>query len=67
MNNTVKFTVKDVMEYIDGCIRYWWKRRDEGNCEYAKYYIDAFQSVRISIFGGILSYAEYMLKKGEKR
>lgn len=30
------------------------EKRDEESCEFAKYYIDAFQSVRNSIFNELL-------------
>lgn len=44
----------EVKDYLDKCIKYWRKKRDEENCDYAKYYIDAFQSVRASVFGDVL-------------
>jgi len=57
----IGFTKKEVKEYLDGCIRYWRKQRDEKGkySEIAVYYIDAFQSVRTSLFGELLP-------KGEK-
>lgn len=44
----------EIKEYLDLVIKRWRQQRDEENCEYAKYYIDAFQSVRLSIFGSLL-------------
>ena len=41
---------EDIREYLDDCITFWRDKRDKENCKFAKYYIDAFQSVRISIF-----------------
>jgi len=52
--NIISFNEKAVKEYLDTRIRYWRKERDENNCEFAVYYIDAFQSVRSSLFGEIL-------------
>lgn len=49
----VDFEKKEVIEYLDLCIRYWRKARDNGD-EKAIYYVDAFQSVRISLFGDFL-------------
>lgn len=48
------FTEEQVKEYLDKCIRFWRKKRDEENSEIAKYYIDAYQSVRISLFNELL-------------
>lgn len=45
---------KSILKYLDGCIAFWRNKRDNENCEYAKYYIDAFQSVRKSLFGELL-------------
>lgn len=44
----------EIKKYLDSCIVYWRKKRDEESCEFAKYYIDAFQSVRNSIFDELL-------------
>ena len=53
--NIIKFTEKDVKKYLDKCIDIWRKKRD--NMENSKedrltaiYYIDAYQSVRMSLF-----------------
>ena len=50
MADKIPFTKKEIKKYIDQCIIFWRKKRDNENCEYAKYYIDAYQSVRTSIF-----------------
>lgn len=55
-NGTVKFTKKDVKEYLNNCINYWRKRRDNEakwteEHYIAKSYVDAFQSIKISLFG----------------
>lgn len=56
LNQVVEFTKEAVLEYLDTAIRFWCKRRDlfvEGDSE-AVLYIDAFQSVRASLFGELL-------------
>lgn len=53
-NNTVPFTEKDVKVYLDRAISFWRRKRDEGGIPHANYYIDAYQSVRISLFGETL-------------
>ena len=45
---------ESVLQYLDECITFWRTQRDNKNCKYAKYYIDAFQSVRNSLFGELL-------------
>lgn len=52
---------EDIEKYLDGCIRRWRNIRDsdgEGMTDAARtmavYYIDAFQSVRTSLFGQVL-------------
>ena len=57
MNKVIPFTKKAVKEYLDKCILYWRKKKKEG-CVYAHYYIDAFQSVRVSLFGKTLEKKE---------
>ncbi len=48
----IDFTEDAVMKYLDDCIEFWRKNRDDGlQSEKAKYYIDCFQSVRTSLFG----------------
>lgn len=53
-NNVVPFTKEGVKEYLNTCICFWRKSKEP----YAKYYVDAFQSVRISIFGKVLEQGE---------
>jgi hypothetical protein len=59
MNKIVPFKEKDVKEYLDNAINHWRMIRDldSGTDEHeaAVYYIDAFQSVRASLFGELLS------------
>ena len=43
-----------IKQYLDNSIRHWRIQRDSHDCKYALYYIDAFQSMRLSIFGEIL-------------
>ncbi len=50
----IEFTEEKVKGYLDDCIRYWRNRRDKEHDELAVYYIDAFQSVRTSLFGKLL-------------
>jgi len=52
---TVPFKEKAVRMYLDRCINYWRNRRDFEDDEEADHYIDAFQKVRISLFGKPLS------------
>jgi len=40
-----------VREYLDQCIRFWRKV----DYPFARYYINAFQSVRVSLFGELLN------------
>ncbi|MDF1536078.1 MAG: hypothetical protein P1S46_06180 [bacterium] len=54
MGKTVDFTEEAVLSYLDECINFWRNKRDKEEDPMAIYYIDAFQSVRISIFGDIL-------------
>ena len=49
-NDIIKFTKKDVMTYLDRAIDYWRARRKKGS-KMAIHYIDAFQCVRVSVFG----------------
>lgn len=56
MNDAVvPFTKEDVMLYLDLAIMRWRLRRDNDGSEIAEYYIDAYQSVRTSLFGETLS------------
>ncbi len=50
---TVPFTEKDVKHYLDACIRVWRVKRKSGD-KVAINYIDAYQGVRISLFGSML-------------
>lgn len=38
---------RDILKYLDKCIDFW----RGSNCSESKYYVDAYQSVRISLFG----------------
>lgn len=53
---TVKFDPIDIKNYLDGLIHYWRKERDKGTTPplVCRCYIDAYQSVRVSIFGKLL-------------
>jgi hypothetical protein len=54
---TVPFTEEAVRDYLDGNIRAWrnWRRTpDDPRRGMAMYYVDAYQSVRASLFGEIL-------------
>lgn len=48
---TVPFTEKDVKGYLDKAIEYW---RKCPATEMRDSYVDAYQSVRISLFGELL-------------
>jgi hypothetical protein len=52
---TVEFTEEAVKEYLDNAIRKWRQIRtselEEEGTTIAVYYVDAFQSVRESLFG----------------
>lgn len=50
---TIDFVEKDVKHYLDSCIRVWREKRQNGD-KFAVYYIDAYQSVRVSLFGSLL-------------
>ncbi len=49
---TVDFTEDAVKEYLDKCISHW--RRNAPPSDMRAHYVDAFQSVRVSIFGELL-------------
>ena len=53
----IEFTESKVKEYLDGRIRYWRNQRDNNTpyTQIAPCYIDAFQSVRTSLFGELLA------------
>ncbi len=50
MANTVPFEKSEVKNYLRRCVLHWRVKDAEGD-EIAKYYIDAFQSVSMSLFG----------------
>jgi len=50
MANTVPFEKSKVKNYLRRCVLHWRVKDAEGD-EVAKYYIDAFQSVSMSLFG----------------
>lgn len=58
MGKTISFDKKSVKEYLDSCIVFWRKKRDNAenpeDRNMAVHYIDAFQSVRNSIFDELL-------------
>jgi len=51
MGEHIEFTKAAVKEYLDRCISFWRREDVEGS----KYYIDAYQSVRTSLFGKLKS------------
>jgi hypothetical protein len=51
--NNVPFEKEDVKNYLDRCIIHWRAKQEAGD-KIAEYYIDAFQSARMSIFGKLL-------------
>lgn len=53
----IEFTEEAVKEYLDETIRFWRKRRYMDGNSMAMFYIDAFQSVRNSLFGETLALA----------
>lgn len=54
--NLVPLTRSAILDYLDAAIRSWRRERDGGErAELAPYYIDAYQSVRSSLFGETLS------------
>jgi hypothetical protein len=57
--DTVKFTKKEVKNYLDSVIIFWRKQRDDKitrgiDNQQEVCYIDAYQSVRVSLFGEML-------------
>lgn len=59
---TVTFTKKAVRKYLDDCIAFWRKKRERGGEDtfMNEHYIDAYQSVRISLFGETLPLNDMM-------
>lgn len=53
---TVDFSEEGIREFLDRTIRHW---RKVAPTEMQKHYVDAFQSVRVSLFG------ETLPKEGE--
>jgi hypothetical protein len=52
---TIEFAEDDIKDYLDRCIVHWRDRLKEGYSP-SVYYIDAFQSMRMSIFGETLAW-----------
>ena len=57
--NTIPFKKEAIKEYLDSCIKHWRKKKKEAEEEsedflVAMCYIDAFQSVRMSLFSELL-------------
>lgn len=50
----VPFVPEEVKNYLDLCIRYNRREISNGNRGYPVYYVDAYQSVRSSLFGELL-------------
>lgn len=50
---TIPLTAEAIKEYLDNSIRFWRKEHSEGN-SVAECYIDAYQSMRMSLFGKTL-------------
>lgn len=54
MADTVKLTEEDIKQYLDSCITHWRERKKNAtvlsDIDMAVHYIDAYQSVRISLF-----------------
>ena len=54
--DVVPFTEKEVKKYLDTCIVFWRQKRDNGEeVRMAENYIDAYQSMRMSLFGETLA------------
>lgn len=51
---TLLLSPAEIRGYLDGCIMVWRMRRGQ-NDPLAPSYIDAFQSVRVSLFGELLT------------
>lgn len=56
MSNIVPFTEEGVKNYLDNVITHW--RRCDATDEMRSHYLDAYQSVRISLFGELLPQEE---------
>ena len=53
-NKNIPFTKQDIQKYLDKCIIFWREQRKKEHMLFADYYIDAFQSVRKTLFGELL-------------
>jgi len=60
----VPFEKPVVMEYIDNCIRFWRKKRETED-DMAAIYVDAYQSIRMSLFGEFLDGDEEKVERKE--
>lgn len=63
MTTVLPFTEDVIKEYLDQCIRFWMGRFRKENGP-AIYYIDAYESTRISIFGKTLKEEEEEREEG---
>ena len=59
MDNIIPFQKKEVQDYLDRCIKYWRNQKEQSEDDtifdvVSSCYIDAYQSVRISLFGETL-------------
>ena len=59
MGETIPFEKDAVKEYLDKNIRYW-REQCSKDPDFAYYYIDAYQSVRVSLFGELLDAPGYV-------
>jgi len=55
MEPMVPFEPEAVKELLDRQLRMW-RRQEEIGIEYAKYYVEAYQSVRVWLFGEVLEF-----------
>ncbi len=53
MPDTIPLVPDKLKDYLDGCIRLWREKKNAGHFM-AMFYIDAYQSVRTSLFGETL-------------
>lgn len=60
--NVVPFEKQAVKDYLDACIRHWREERHKAQREFPediiRCYVDAYQSVRMSLFGDCLPLEE---------
>lgn len=61
---------EELKEYLDEAIRSWRRRKNKADSDQdvliARCYIDAFQSVRVSVFGSTLPLEEWAVPVGEE-